>query len=171
MIKRLIIYCSVLTVFSFILLILFQTDLLKNEKVLFFRGLELIFLAIIISMVFFVFVKKIFLISDDILFGALSIAVAVHIIFLIVFPVTFERSLTMFLLSVSAKQEYLTKEEFESLLINDYVKKDGAVNKRLGEQKRIGFFKEESGGFKLTQQGKNFLVFSSFIEKIYGLEK
>lgn len=171
MMKHLLTYGVILILFSVVLFFLFQIGLFKDERILFFRGLKLIFITIIFLGISLIFVKKKFLVSGEILFGAMSMAVAFHITCLIVFPVTFERSLTMYLLSVASKQEYLKRDGFENLLVNGYIKKDGAVEKRLKEQEQIGFLKEESDGFILTDQGKNFLFFSSFIGKIYGLEK
>lgn len=100
---------------------------------------------------------------------------AVHLSIFVVFPVTFERSVTTYLLSV-LRNNYnnpschgLTKPKLTEELINDYIIKKDAVAKRVEEQKIINFINTQGSCIQLTQRGLNFLDLSKIFKKIYGL--
>lgn len=87
-----------------------------------------------------------------------------------IFPVTFERSVTMFLLKTINSKNGINKNDLEKILINDYIKKNKALEKRLIEQKEIDFLRVKKNKVFITDQGKKFLDFSRLIKKIYGLK-
>jgi hypothetical protein len=76
-----------------------------------------------------------------------------------VFPVTFERSITMFLLNTlsnasSTTCKGLSKEEMQTELINNYVIKIKAINKRVTEQQIIGFVSNSNSCIQLTPKSR-----------------
>lgn len=143
---------------------------------MFYRG---IWLLIIISFVFLllalVFNKK-FKFNLETLIAAILISISINLSFFVVFPVTFERSVTMFLLNTLNNNNFnnfcsgLTKKQLENKLINEYIIKNNAIDKRVNEQKIIDFINEEKSCISLTSKAGKFLKLSELIKKIYGIK-
>jgi hypothetical protein len=103
------------------------------------------------------------------LIAAVMISAAIHLSLFIVFPVTFDRSVTMFLLN-ALKNNQLSKKQLEQRLINDYIIKNKALDKRLNEQKIIDYIHEENNNISLTQKSIGFLDLSELIKRIYNVK-
>lgn len=98
-----------------------------------------------------------------------SLALSFNLTFLIVFPVTFDRSVTMYLIEELAHKKGLTEVQMESLLINDYVVKKKAVARRMQEQQLSQNVKREGKTFVLTPQGEFFIRFSRLIRTLFAI--
>jgi hypothetical protein len=98
-----------------------------------------------------------------------SLALSFNIVFLIVFPVTIDRSVTVFLLQEIERSgdRGLTQAELENLLISKYVHKAGAVARRLDEQRYSGTVENVGGGFRLSPVGRAFMTFSRIVAHLY----
>jgi len=88
----------------------------------------------------------------------------------VVFPVTFERSVTMYLLKTISQNQSVTKKDLEKKLIDEYILKNKALEKRLNEQKIINFIEVKNNRVYLTEKGKNFLKTADLIDKIFGID-
>jgi hypothetical protein len=173
--KVLLIYFTTFIFFSVIYLLLFHTKLFFYQKVLFYRGIyflvftTLLFLILDLLSYFLLFKKHL-----DSLIAATLIIASIHLSIFVVFPVTFERSVTMFLLNTlsnasSATCKGLSKEEMQSKLINNYVIKNKAINKRVNEQQIIGFLSGSKDCIQLTPKSRQFLDMSKIIKRIYAI--
>ena len=113
--------------------------------------------------------------NTESLISAVLISAAVHLSFFVVFPVTFERSVTMYLLQTIDGNENsesctgISKLELENRLIGEYVIKNKAIDKRVAEQKVLDFIKEENQCIKTTSRNKGFLKFSEIIKRMYSI--
>jgi hypothetical protein len=87
----------------------------------------------------------------------------------VVFPVTFERSVTMYLLKTISQNQAITKKDLEKKLIDEYILKNKALEKRLNEQKVINFIEVKNSKVYLTEKGKKFLKIANLIDKIFGI--
>ncbi|PJA55909.1 hypothetical protein CO165_01080 [Candidatus Roizmanbacteria bacterium CG_4_9_14_3_um_filter_33_18] len=170
-------YSTVFVLFSIFFLLLFHSPLFTNETVLFYRGISLL------SVTTLVFLPLIFLtyfklpkVNIESLMAAIIVSAAIHLSLFIIFPVTFERSVTMYILTSlqnsqpSSMCSGLTKNQVQELLINDYIVKKKAVDKRMQEQGVINFIKIKEDCISVTPKATNFIYFSEFVKKLYNID-
>ena len=176
-IKITLFYFFVFLLFTLFLLISFRLPLFINQKVLFYRGVLLIFFTLISIFLITILTRKFILkISYETILASLIVSFSVHLVLFVIFPVTFERSVTMYLLnslnSFKSKSSCigLTQKEIENYLINEYIIKRKAVNKRLIEQSIIKMISQKNDCINLTNDGKLFLKLSKIISVIYGVK-
>lgn len=171
------IYPVIFLLFSIFYLLLFRTPLFSDQTVLFYRGIALLVLSVVIfliaiAMIYAKFSRTYF----ESLIAAVLVTSAIHVSLFVVFPVSFERSVTMYFLSALEQSKNattcggLTKEEAQKKLINEYIVKNGAVNKRVHEQTVINFMTDNGKCLQLTDRGSNFLDFSEVVKKLYNIQ-
>lgn len=103
------------------------------------------------------------------------LAISLNLVFFVLFPVTFDRSVTMFILNdlkVNAQITSctgLSKEDMQNHLIYGYVLGQGAVDRRLREQSEIGMVEGEYQCIGLTPRAQKFLQFAKIVSTAYGL--
>jgi len=168
--KRIItIYFLIFILFSVCYLALFHTPLFRFQKVLFYRGIGLLFFTIILFFIFeIIYYLKFSRKNIESILAAIIVSSAIHLAIFVLLPVTFERSVTMYLLN-TLSQNKLTKSQLEDKLIKEYIIKNKAIDKRVIEQKFIHVVDDSQKKLQLTKQGINFLRFSEVIKKIYGI--
>ncbi len=169
-------YVNILLSYSVLFFLLFHTPLLQSQDVLFFRGFGLIIITTALILLFSWIIYKKWKLDDfNAVISAVIMSASFHICFFILFPVTFERSVTMYYLnelndSQPAKQcAGLTKKESEQKLIEEYILEQDAVSKRLHEQAVTGFVIENNDCITITRKGQDFLEWSERIKKIYNI--
>lgn len=175
--KILLIYLVVFVLFSFFFLLLFRSSLFNNETVLFYRGLLLLTVTTFVSLpLIFLTYLKLPKVNIESLIAAIVVSVAIHLSLFVVFPVTFERSITMYFLSSLLKSQPssmcpgLTKNQVEDLLINDYVIRKKAVDKRIQEQEEINFVNVKNNCIQITSRAVDFVNFPEFVKKLYHIK-
>lgn len=100
-----------------------------------------------------------------------ALAFALNIAFLIVIPVTIDRSVTVFLLGqLTRSAEGLSKTELRDALVATYVDDYDAVNRRMQEQITSGNVSYQTGRFVLTAQGRKFVEFSRLAGSVFGAD-
>ncbi|MGB9637559.1 MAG: hypothetical protein ACPLY7_02050 [Microgenomates group bacterium] len=171
-------YLGVLFLFTLIFILSFHSPLFSQQKVLFYRGVALLIATTIIASGILIFLnKRVLKLHLETLIAALTISVSLNLSFFIVFPVTFDRSVTTYLLSAINEKSHpqtcggLTEKQLEQFFIEEYVLSQKAVNRRIREQLIIKTVKKDKDCLKLTQRGYNLLNFSNFIKKIYLLSR
>ncbi|MDH7476719.1 MAG: hypothetical protein QHH09_04675 [Microgenomates group bacterium] len=171
--KFLIFYLSTFFLFTGFYLILFRSPIFIKQKVLFYRGLLLLllnlFLWLLISILFYK--KKLVKFSLESIIASLIVSFSLNLSFFVVFPVTFERSVTMYLLKklYGNENQCISKKQLEDSLIEEYIIKNNALDKRLVEQSIINFIDKKNQCLSLTQKAKNFIQFSKKINWFYNL--
>ena len=171
--KIFLIYLSVAVFFSIFYFLSFRLPLFTSQKVLFYRGVMLLALTSLITLIGISLYIYRYRKHAESLMAALIICFAIHLSFFVVFPVTFERSVTMFILSAlhdgsGSMCNGLTKSEIQSELIDAYIMKRDAVEKRIKEQSAINMVNRKSECVTLTQKGINFLKFAGYVGKLYN---
>jgi hypothetical protein len=102
-------------------------------------------------------------------FSLAALALSFNLTFLIVFPVTFDRSVTTYLLEELAHKKSLSAEQMQSLLINDYVIDKKAVLRRMREQELSGNVVGQGDLYALTAQGERFIWVSRGVRWLFGI--
>jgi hypothetical protein len=172
--KILLNYLLVFVLFTVVFLLLFRSPLFKGQTVLFYRG------SFLLALTFFLFaitpgvIRGVLKVKYDTFFAALMMSASIHLAIFVVFPVTFDRSITMYLLnrlavSQSPSCQGLSQKEMEQLFIKEYVKRDQAMNRRIKEQSIIKMLEKQNNCVSLTSRGHNFLKLSEFIKWLYAL--
>ncbi len=177
--KRLILFYSLLFIgLTVLYIILFHLPIFLAEKVLFYRGLLLMPIAIVLTIgVLFIFRNSWKHVRLESAVAGFIMAISLNLIFFVMFPVTFDRSVTMFLLNdlkVNAQITSctgLSKEDMGNHLIQGYVLGQGAVDRRLREQSEIGMVEGTDQCIGLTPRAQKFLRFADIVSAVYGLRE
>ena len=162
--------------FSSVYLLVFHTPLLSGQIVLFYRGIELLFLVSVVGLAVGAAISfKTKYIRLETAVAAVIMSASIHLALFVVFPVTFDRSVTMYLLnSLKTPQTStcsgLSKTNLESTFIQGYVKDQDAVGRRIKEQAVTDFVRQNGQCVTLTNKGIQFLKFSEAVKRIYGIE-
>lgn len=102
-------------------------------------------------------------------FALASLALSFNLTFLIVFPVTFDRSVTTYLLEELAHKNSLSSEQMQALLIDDYILKNKAVLRRMKEQEISGNVANQGDSYILTPQGQRFISISRRLRRLFDI--
>ena len=167
-------YLIIFSLFSVVFLIFLRLPLLASQSVLFYRGNLLLLLTFFLTLTIIFIIYKRIKIGFETLLAALVMSASIHLSLFVVFPVTFDRSVTMYLLnrlqvSNSPTCSGLSPQAMENLFIKEYVKRDQAMARRIYEQSQINILQQNQNCVKLTKRGQDFLQFSKIIKKIYDL--
>lgn len=157
-------------------LIGFKVGLFASNDIIFYRGLEILCVTSVLQFSLITFIILHTMRPEVSLAHALSISMtslAICSTFLIVIPVSLDRSVSVFLLGyMNNMDRELTKDELAFGLENIYVKQYSAINRRIDEQLISGNIKlTEKNGIILTQQGKDFILLSRKIANVLNIDK
>ncbi|NCO88290.1 hypothetical protein AUK04_05015 [Candidatus Roizmanbacteria bacterium CG2_30_33_16] len=167
-------YLGIFLLFTSIYLCLFHTPLLISQRVMFYRGLGLLFIATFLTLILLLTFRNKSKLNFETLVTSIVMSFSINIVFFVVFPVTFERSVTMYVLNKlnTSKQtqncQGLSKSDLEKDFIENYVIKNQAMQKRINEQKIINMINEENNCISISSRGRSFLDFSRIVERIYS---
>lgn len=176
MLKKLIFqYFLIFFVFTLLYIISFHSPIINNQNVLFYRGLGLLVIITLITTVLVIFFKKKLQLSTETAMAAIIVSASINLALFITFPITYDRSITMYLLDrlnnppANSICKGYTESELEQRLSSEYIQKKQALKKRLHEQSVIKFISQDSQCITITEKAKQFLQFSEIIKKIYGV--
>ena len=152
---------------------LLHTNLFNNMNVLFYRGIALIFVDMIILFIVLKLLSDRFLKIDikDII-CIILVSFSINITFFTLVPVTIERSVTCFTLGKfdTSENKTLNKSDIEKVFIDSYVYENGAFDKRFEEQVTTGSIEKiENDEYRLTKRGENLINMFHFIAKLYNV--
>jgi len=167
-------YFLVFLLFTVVFLLLFRSPLFKGQTVLFYRGSFLLAVTFLLFAITPGVIRGVVKVKYDTFFAALVMSASIHLAIFVVFPVTFDRSITMYLLNRLATSQFstcqgLSPQQMEQLFIREYVKRDQAIARRLKEQSIIKMLEKKDSCVSLTPRGHNFLKLSEFIKQLYAL--
>jgi len=170
-------YLTVFLLFSLLFILFFHTPLFLDQKVLFYRGILLLLPTTFAILIFSFFLNKQFLkVSFETLLAAFIISFSFNLSFFIIFPVTFDRSVTTYLLSILRNKpatencQGLTDKTLEQYFISEYVIGKQAIQRRIVEQSIINMVEKKNNCVQLTTRGRNFLKLLEIIKKVYSIE-
>ena len=152
--------------------LLFLLGVFQSIDILFYRGIVLLMLSLLLQflLVFFVF-KKINNLSYANIIAILSLTFGLNFGFFTLVPVALDRSISVFLLgSLAGSERALTKEDLSSLFDEFYMKRYSAIDRRVHEQLVSGNIEPSDGGYTLTNRGRKFIATSQLIAHVYGID-
>ena len=163
-----------LTLFGFAAyVLLFWAGAGAPIAILFYRGVVLAIGAAILTGLLALWFARRF--NDSSLpIAAASLSLSFNVCFLVLLPVTVDRSVTVYLLSTIAQQQGrgLDTGELQRAFIDGYVVQLGAVDRRIDEQRRSGNVTvSPDGKVHLTEQGRRFMTLSRLIARLFGTDR
>jgi hypothetical protein len=105
--------------------------------------------------------------------AAAALSLAFNICFLVLLPVTVDRSISVYLLATidSQQQGGIAAKELEHAFVDGYVVKMGTVDRRIDEQRRSGNISiTPDGRVHLTDQGRRFMAFGRLVTRLFGTD-
>lgn len=154
-----------------IYLALFALGAAASVHILFYRGVVLGLVAAAI-----VFIALALLLrgrEPALVIAAAAVSSSVNICFLVLLPVTVDRSVTVYLLSTIERQADagMTPAALQQSFIQGYVVDMGAIGRRIDEQRRSGNISVAADGkVRLTAQGRRFMALSRLVARLFGTD-
>lgn len=166
------IYALALAIGFALYVALVRSPLLSGVSILFYRGTFLaIAAALLLGLISFFAAKRFRSIDLPTAIGAIAISLSFNICFLVLFPVTIDRSVTVFMLSrMEAAQRPVTEQDLKNIFENEYLGEMQQIHRRIEEQSLTGNIRVDNGQVTLTPAGKRFLSVSRSIGKIFGTD-
>jgi hypothetical protein len=163
-------FSSATVVLCLVLAALFLGDTLSQLTILFYRGLLFIGISMMVTFAILSVIRQIWprwRMSDVI--SATVFAASFMISFFVIFPVTFDRSVTVFILSQMAANpnHSYTADEMRNIFMRIYLERDQQIERRLEEQRISGNIVRTGSGYEITHQGMQFILFGQWISPIF----
>lgn len=86
-------------------------------------------------------------------------------------PVTADRSVSVFLLGYMSKHQIVTTSQLREAVVDIYVDKNQALEKRLNEQIQTGTIVQRGDTYTLTPRGASLMSFYRMIAGLFGIDK
>lgn len=153
---------------------LFQTSLLDQFHVFFYRGCLLIFTGALINAAFMAIWQRLLpqgvLILRDIALSAV-VVMCVNLVLFTHLPVTADRSVTVFLLGHMADGKARSPQEVRDFFVARYVDDYAAMQRRFDEQITSGNIRKEGEAYRITEQGQKLLHFYDWMTDVFHIDK
>ncbi|MGL5839987.1 MAG: hypothetical protein ACRCY3_15955 [Sphingorhabdus sp.] len=172
--SKIIFFYLLSTILGFaIYIFIIKSPILSEMSILFYRGVFIAILSIIIlSSIISIFSRKFVFIDLSIGIGAIALSFSFNICFLVLMPVTIDRSVTMFLLSrMEAAERPLTEQQLQQIFEDEYLGNMRQINRRIKEQSITGNVRITKDGVVLTEGGKLLLKGSRKIGRWFETDK
>lgn len=156
-------FIKIFTFTTVLFIILLQFDFLKFTNIYFFDGIYLLLMSSLFN--YYLLRKK--------AVNTLIIIVMVFSMnfgFFVLFPVSYERSVSVSLLNNLTQEEVdtvITKDELRNE-IKKITNNDTFLDKRIEEQLYTGYIEKVDGGYKLTSRIENFVLLQNFISILFN---
>lgn len=147
-----------------------RSPLFAGIPILFYRGLLLCALSAALVMAAMALRRRRFDLATIIAAGSLSLSF--NICFLIVLPVTLDRSISVFMLAQieQHQDEALDSRRITDIFVQKYVGDMRQMDRRITEQTASGNVTTVDGNIRLTEQGHRFLAFSRTLARLFGTD-
>jgi hypothetical protein len=155
------------------LCLLFAVGLCSQWVILFYRGLFLVGVSSAVTLVLLLMVCRIaprWQARDAI--SAALLSAGLTVCFLVVVPVTVDRSISVFMLNQMAAypDELFSPQDVEAAFITRYVGEYQEIARRLEEQRASGNVRREGDHYRITAQGIAFMRVARAISAIFGTD-
>ncbi len=148
-----------------------RSPLFAGVSILFYRGLILCALSAALVMAAMALLRRWrFDLATIIAAGALTLSF--NICFLIVLPVTLDRSISVFMLAQieQHQDEALDSRRITEIFVQKYVGDMRQMDRRIAEQTASGNVVTVDGHVRLTDQGHRFLALSRTLARLFGTD-
>ena len=150
---------------------LVRSPLLGGVDILFYRGVALAGLTALLLLVAGGLLVRRWKLDLSTLVGAIALSLSFNICFLITFPVTFDRSITMFLLArIERHDGELDAARLEQLYIREYLGSMHQIDRRVTEQALSGNIRVEAGRIYIMPQGRRLLAGGRLVGGWFGAD-
>jgi hypothetical protein len=152
--------------------LLFQTDLWSGVTILIYRGLILLVVAFLLTAAVTAALAGLGrawgMRRRDAL-GACVLSLALNLSVFVIFPVTVDRSISVFLLGQMAArpEERFTADRARAVFESVYLGEFRQIERRLAEQSISGNVAPAGDGYIITPQGRAFMTFSGLVARIF----
>lgn len=164
-------YLATLVLGFLLYLALIASPLLGAIPLLFYRGVVIAFIGALLLAVMMGLAARRIRLDLPTLVGAIALSLAFNISFLIVFPVTFDRSITMFLLARIERQDgQLDASGLERVYVREYLGDMRQIDRRIEEQSLSGNVRVEQGRIHITPQGRRLLTSGRWVGGWFGAD-
>jgi len=158
------------------LILLVRSSLFQEVDILFYRGFLLCLVAaFLILLVASLMWRHRWADQLPLIIAAAALSFSVNLTFLIVVPVTIDRSISVFLLAGIDKEAALgrivTADKLRTLFINTYVVDMNQIERRIEEQSRSGNIVVRQEQIHLTPRGAEFLDFARLVARFWGTDQ
>lgn len=167
---RQILLLGILTVLGFaVYVLLFWAGVGASMSILFYRGIVLAIAAAFVTGLAALWPAR--RTGDTSLpLAAAALSLSFNICFLVLLPVTVDRSVSVYLLSTIERRP-MSPAELQRVFIDGYVVKMGAIDRRIDEQRKSGNVTvTPDGKVRLTRQGERFMAFSCVVARLFGTD-
>ena len=156
--------------------VLFRVDLLSGLTILFYRGLVLLVLAFGLTLcagTAFAGALRGWGVRRRDALGACVLSLSLNLGFLVIFPVTVDRSISVFLLGRMAAhpEETFTatraRAEFETIYLGQYRQ----IERRMAEQTASGTIAPSGDGYVITPKGRTFIQICRLVAEVFGTDR
>jgi hypothetical protein len=151
-----------------VLVALFRAGVLAQETILFYRGLVLIALAFVATFAALLLAVRrgpVAGVRGRDAFSAAVLSLAFNLCFLVIFPVTIDRSISVFVLgemAAHADRAY-SADQMAKVFGDVYVGEDAQIDRRLREQLASGNVERVGDGYRISAHGQAFIQTSKLI--------
>ncbi|WP_088182617.1 hypothetical protein [Sphingobium sp. Z007] len=152
---------------------LIASPVLGGVSILFYRGIAIALIAApLFALLLAIAGRRMPSLDLSTVIGATALSLAFNICFLIVFPVTFDRSVTMFLLARIEQQDgQLDARDLEHIFVADYLRTLRQIDRRVEEQSLSGNIVVADGRIRLTPQGKRLMAGARTVGRWFGADR
>ena len=152
-----------------IYVLLFWAGVGASMTIIFYRGVALaVATAILVGLVALWPARRTR--DSSLPIAAAALSLSFNLCFLVLLPVTVDRSVSVYLLSTIEQRE-MTPAGLERAFIDGYVVNMGAIDRRIDEQRKSGNVTvAPDGKVRLTPQGERFMAFSRLVARLFGTD-
>jgi hypothetical protein len=155
-----------------LLVILFKLGVFHNIDVYFYRGVVLVGIAGILTFVLFVYVARWFRADMSAALTAAVLSMSINLSFLVIFPVTIDRSISVFLLGYMNQhpEEAFTPSQLRNAFSNIYVGQYQQIERRMDEQLVSRNINQVGEAYQISAQGRAFVSFARAIAWMFDTD-
>jgi hypothetical protein len=163
--------CAVCLGFA-LLVILFKLGIFHNIDVYFYRGVVLVGIATILTFVAFLYISRWFRADVSAAFTAAVLSMSINLTFLVIFPVTIDRSISVFLLGYMNQhpEEAFTPSQLRNAFSNIYVGQYQQIERRMDEQLVSRNINQVGEAYQISAQGRAFVSFARAIAWMFDTD-
>ena len=143
-----------------------------GSEILFYRGLAMAALVAAALLGVLLLASRWYPLASATVIGAVFTSVALNVCFLVLFPVTVDRSISVFLLSRIEARQPLNAAELEQTFADEYLGEMQQIPRRVREQTLSGNIAVAAdGSIRLTQRGRLFNALARGASTWFGTDR
>jgi len=165
-------YCATSALGLLLFCVLHRSPLFEQNDILFYRGVMLASVTTLLLIASLAACSAWLSINAATVIGAAATSLSLNLCFLVLVPVTIDRSISVFLLArIEGRSGTLDAQALDALFRREYLGDMAQIDRRVAEQAKSGNIRVgRDGTIVITPQGRIFLRFSRVIAKGFGTD-